>query len=204
MRRPVLGKAGKTPQGKQRYKCSECQTRFTGVVSSIFHIRKLDYKTLRLLLKLIIRDLTIEDMVEILKISTRTAYIWRMKVYKCLENHQESVILRDNVWIDEFFVPVNRKDLFINKGKKLRGISTNQIVIAVAIDSNNNRYAKIVGRGHITSKQCLHSYGRHIEKGSHLIHDGTFSHDQLIKELELSEETWKPIIKASNKNAINQ
>ena len=45
----------------------------------------------------------------------------------------------------------------------------------------------------------MDSYGKHIEKGSHLIHDGTFSHDQLIKELELSEETWKPIIKASKK-----
>lgn len=138
-------------------------------------------------------------MVEILKISTRTAYIWRMKVYKCLENYQENVILRNNVWIDEFFVPTNRRDLIINKGKKLRGISSNQNVIVVAIDNNNNRYAKIVGRGHITSRHCLDSYGKHIEKGSHLVHDVTFSHDHLIKELELSDETWKSIIKPSKK-----
>jgi hypothetical protein len=138
---------------------------------------------MRRLLALIIRDATIDDIVELLNLSTRTAYIWRIKVYKCLENHQKSVILRNNVWIDEFFVPVNRRDLIMNKGKKLRGTSVNQLVIAVAVDSNNNRYAELVGKGHITSKQYLDSYGKHIEKGSHLFHDGMFSHDQLVKEL---------------------
>jgi len=125
--------------------------------------------------------------------------MWRMKVYKCLENYQNSVILSNNVWIDEFHIPVNRKDLIMNKGKKLRGISVNQLVIAVGIDSNNNRYATLVGKGHITSKQCLDSYGNHIEKGSHLIHDDTFSHDQLIAKLKLTDETWKPIVKLSKK-----
>lgn len=188
-------KAGKTPQGKQRYKCRDCQLRFTSASSTIFHSQKLERTTMRELLAAIIRDLTVEDMVELLGISIRTAYMWRIKVYKCLENYQENVILRNNVWIDEFFIPVNRRDLIMNKGKKLRGVSVNQIVIAVAIDSNYNRYAELVGKGHITSKQCLDSYGKHIEKGSHLIHDGTFSHDKLIKELELTDEIWKPIIK---------
>lgn len=192
-------KAGKTPQGKQRYKCLDCNVRFTSASTSIFHSQKLDYTKMRKLLALIIRDATVEDMVELLGLSTRTVYMWRIKVYKCLGNHQKSVILRNNVWIDEFFVPVNRQDLILNKGKKLRGVSVNQIVIAAAVDSNNNRYAEIVGKGHITSKQCLDSYGKHIEKGSHLIHDGTFSHDQLIKDLKLTDETWKPIVKASKR-----
>lgn len=192
-------KAGKTPQGKQRYKCHECARRFTSFTPSIFHSQKLKVKTLRRLLALIIRDATIDDMVELLGVSSRTAYVWRIKVYKCLENYQNSVILSNNVWIDEFHIPVNRKDLIMNKGKKLRGISVNQLVIAVGIDSNNNRYAKLVGKGHITSKQCLDSYGKHIEKGSHLIHDGTFSHDQLIAELEATDEIWKPIIKESKR-----
>jgi len=138
-------------------------------------------------------------MVELLGIFSITDYMWRMKVYKCLENYQNSVILSNNVWIDEFHIPVNRKDLIMNKGKKLRGISVNQLVIAVGIDSNNNRYATLVGKGHITSKQCLDSYGNHIEKGSRLIHDGTFSHDQLIAKLKLTDETWKPIVKLSKK-----
>ena len=121
MRGQYYVKAGKTSQGKQRYKCGECQTRFTGVSSTIFHSQKLKTKTLRRLLALIIRDATVDDMVELLGISSRTAYMWRIKVYKCLENYQNSVILSNNVWIDEFFVPVNRKDLIINKGKKLPG-----------------------------------------------------------------------------------
>lgn len=92
---PICGghyyfKAGKTPQGKQRYKCLNCSGRFTSSSSSIFHSQKLDQKTLRRLLALIIRDLTVEDMVEILGLSTRTAYIWRIKVYKCLENYQKA------------------------------------------------------------------------------------------------------------------
>ena len=59
----------------------------------------------------------------------------------------------------------------MNKGKKLRGISVNQLIIAVAVDSNHNHYGELIGRGHITSKQCIYSYGSHIKKGSHLIHE---------------------------------
>ena len=49
-------KAGETPQGKQRYKCHDCARRFTSVTRSIFHSQKLQAKTLRRLLALIIRD----------------------------------------------------------------------------------------------------------------------------------------------------
>lgn len=201
---PICGtdhyvKAGLIEKEKQRYKCLDCGRRFTELSNTIFHGRKLSGGKLRTLLALILRDATIEDIVELLQVSSKTAYIWRIKVYKCLENYQKTIVLKGNVWIDEFYIPVNRQDLILNKGKKLRGISKNQLTIAVAIDSKHNCYAELIGRGHITSKQCIDSYGKHIEKGSHLIHDGIFSHDKLIKELNLTEETWKSTVKASKK-----
>lgn len=192
-------KTGLTAQEKQRYKCLDCGRKFTALSNTIFHGQKLNDGKLRSLLALLLREATIEDMVELLGISSKTAYIWRIKVYKCLENYQKDIILSGNVWIDEFHIPINRKDLIMNKGKKLRGISVNQLIIAVAVDSNHNHYAELIGRGHITSKQCIDSYGSHIKKGSHLIHDGIFSHDKLIKDLELTEETWKSTVKASKK-----
>lgn len=112
----------------------------------------------------------------------------------------KTALLSGKVRIDEAFVPVNKSVLELNpSGKKYRGTSHNQIIIACAIDSKGRRYAEAVGKGHITSKQCLFSYGEHIKKKSELIHDGIFSHDKLISELNLKSTVYKAVSEDSKK-----
>ena len=72
-----------------------------------------------------------------------------------------------------------------------------QIVIACAVDADGNKYAEAVGRGHISSKQCIESYGRHIAPGSYIVHDGIFSHDRLLSHLGSSGEIWKSTARES-------
>lgn len=86
------------------------------------------------------------------------------------------------------------------KGRKYRGQSRNQIVVACAVDNSSNKYAEIIGKGHISSKQCIKSYGLHIAKGSFIMHDGIFSHDKLIQYVEAKgQKTFKSTSKSSRK-----
>lgn len=188
-------------KGKQRYKCLNCGKSFLETTNTIFSSTKLDENTLRKLIIFVIHDTKIKTIMDILSISSRTAYMWRMKIYKVAAEITKKAILSNKVWIDEKLIRVNKRYLATKpNGLQYRGQSINQIVVACAIDSNGNKYAEIVGRGHISSRQCLNSYGKHIEKGSHIIHDGIFSHDILIKDLNATDEIWKSIVKESEKH----
>lgn len=150
---------------------------------------------------MIIDDTKIETIMDVLSISSRTTYMWRMKIYKVAGQITKDAMLSNIVWLDEKLIPINKRYLVTKaNGLKYRGQSINQIVVACAIDNNGNKYAEIVGRGHVSSKQCLNSYGKHIASGSHIIHDGIFSHDKLIKELNATDEIWKSVVKESKKH----
>lgn len=135
---------------------------------------------------------------DVLSISSRTAYMWRMKIYKAAGEIIKDTILCDKVWTREKLISVNKKHLATKpNGLKYRGQSKNQIVVACAVDVYGNKYAEIIGRGRVTSKQCINSYGKHIKPGSYIIHDGVYSHDKLIKLLNSKDEVWKSIVKES-------
>ena len=68
--------------GNQRYKCLSCGHLFLKTTNTVFSSTKLDKNTLRRLIILIIDDTKLEAISDVLKISRRTAYMWRMKFYK--------------------------------------------------------------------------------------------------------------------------
>ena len=108
-------------------------------------------------------------------------------------------MLSGKCWIDEALVPVNEGVCFrLEGGKKPRGVSRNQAVIACAVDSSGNRIAIEAGRGHITSAACIRTYGAHIKKGSLVVHDGIFSHDRLISFLKSPDEVYKSTTRESH------
>lgn len=185
---------------KQRYRCGDCGQTFTETSSSIFHGQKLNEKTLRKIINLMLNDTKLIAIADVLKLSSRTVYMWRMKIYKVAGEIIKSMMLQDYVWIDETIVTVNKR-MIINKtdGRKFRGVSRNQIVVACGVDIHGNKYAEVVGKGHITSQQCIETYGRHIKQGSFIYHDGIFSHDKLILELKANHEIHKSIAKSSKK-----
>ena len=201
---PQCGSIDKRKYGRQndmqRYQCTECGKCYTETTNTIFHSCKLSKIKLHQLISLIIDDTKLVAMMHVLKISSRTTYFWRMKIYKVVGKLVENMKLSGKVWIDELLIPVNKRMLVTKEnGKKYAGLSRNQIVVACAIDESGNRYAEIAGRGHISSKQCIDTYGNHIEAGAHIIHDGIFSHDQLINHLLATEETHKSTVKSSKK-----
>ena len=103
------------------------------------------------------------------------------------------------VWIDEKSVPVNESMVVrLPSGKKMRGVSRNQACVACAVASNGARYAEVAGKGHITSAECVRTYGAHIAKGSKIVHDGVFSHDRLVAAVGGESEVWKSTAKEAH------
>lgn len=184
----------------QRYKCLDCTRYFCDRSNTIFSSTKLSPSQLRALILLIIDDAKLSLIKDSLHLSSKTVYLWRMKIFKACSELNKQVILKGKVWIDEFLVPVNKKYLVTkDKYKKFRGQSRNQIVVACGVDEWENKYAEIVCKGHITSNECLMTYGKHIEPGSTLIHDGIFSHDKLVQQLHLTSEIHKSVVKSDLK-----
>lgn len=156
--------------------------------------RKIDDGRLRAMINLMANDTKLKAISDAVGISTKTAYVWRMKIFAVAERIQESATLSGKVWIDEKLIKVNG-GLMSRKpnGLLYRGVSRNQVCVACAVDANGNRMAIVAGKGHITSRQCIDTYGKHIAKGSTIIHDGIFSHDRLISFLGARSEIHKSI-----------
>ena len=148
---------------------------------------------------LTLNDTKLKAICDPVGISSRTAYVWRMKVYSSALRIQERSVLSGTVWIDEKLIPVNKSgELRLPNGKKPRGMSRNQVVVACAVDSGWKRVAVVAGRGHITSAQCVRAYGPHIAVGSTVVHDGTFSHDRLISSLGARSVVYKSVTREAH------
>lgn len=113
------------------------------------------------------------------------------KLFLALEGYQDSITLSGNVQIDETFYTVITTEIILKEdGKKLRGISRNKYIIGVGVDDQGHRYFKLEGKGKPTAKGTEQTFIKHIEPGSHLIHDKEHSHRVLVKKLSLTDEAY--------------
>ena len=101
-----------------------------------------------------------------------------------LEGVQNNIVLSGKVWLDETYYSVRSENITRNdNGSELRGISRNQICIAVATDKKRSVF-HCLGTGRPSQKKTVRAFRSHIAPGSTLIHDGESAHKKLIKELE--------------------
>jgi hypothetical protein len=70
---------------------------------------------------LMLNDVKLEAIIDALGISSRTAYVWRMKVYTAALEIQKGAMLSGKVWIDEALVPVNEGISYTFPSGKSRG-----------------------------------------------------------------------------------
>ena len=186
---PFCGSGDTIKRGCGRRKCKSCGRTYGASSGTVMSSAKLSAEKLSLMVNMMVNDCKLKAICDAVGISTRTAYVWRMKVYSVAFELQKSVILSGVVTIDEKLIPVNKGIAYQpQEGKKLRGNSRNQVVVACGVDEHGQRIAIVAGRGHITSKQCSDTYGKHIAEISLVVHDGISSHRAFIEELGLSEE----------------
>ena len=189
---PFCGSVKTIKRGGGRRKCKECGRTYGPSSGTVMSSTKLSPAKLTLMINMMVNDCKLKAICDAVGISARTAYVWRMKVYTVAFEIQKSVMLSGIVTIDEKLIPVNKGIAYQPKdGKKLRGNSRNQVVVACGVDEHGQRIAIVAGRGHITSKQCRETYGKHIAAISRVVHDGISSHRAFIREAGLSEEVHR-------------
>ena len=182
-------KDGYTSAGHHRYRCKECGCSYTLLSNSIFNSTKLSFDDIAKYIVLMTFNVPLEMMMEICRISSNTAMLWRQKVFATVDGYQERLILKNRVWIDETYV-FDSSLLRDNGWKRKRGLSRDLICIVVAIDCYKNIYAVICGHGKPSKSRIYKVLKDHIEPGAELVHDGDNSHTKLVDELHLKSEVY--------------
>jgi len=176
--------------GRKRYKCKDCNRTFnnlTGTSMSGTHLpEKWDA-----FLQCMLDGVSIIKISKQLKISHNTAFIWRHKILRCLDEIAVTS-LAGIVESDETFF------LYSEKGnKKLsgnrsprkrggtaskRGISNEQVPVIVACDRDKNLLMKVAGRGRISKDDIENVLGPYVSKGDTLCADAHGSYKSFAKK----------------------
>ena len=184
-----IKKKGFTKNGIQRYYCNTCKRYFNVLTGTMFDNHKISISEWIEYCLDIFGYWSINLTSKINKNSFTPSKYWLYKLFYIIEDIQNDIVLEGNVYIDETFYPVAGSDKTIKDGKKLRGLSKDQICIGIAYDGKYV-YARIEGFGKTSQKKTKEAFMNHIKPGSHLIHDKEKSHKILIKELALTDEAY--------------
>lgn len=186
--RPVRN--GARLDGLIRWRCPSCKTQFTPVTGTIFDNAKLPVAAWA---DFILQALSFESLSAMTREDRRadtTMPYWMEKLFLTLEGIQDDVVLAGRVWVDEAYWPVASKDAkAYPDGRMPRGLSTNQICIAIATDDNASVMIE-AGRGKPSRKRIWDALGTHIAPGSHMVHDKERSHAVLTERLGLKSEQY--------------
>jgi transposase-like protein len=186
----MLRKFGYTKSGVQRYLCKVCGKTFLPTTGTIFDDHKISISEWMEYCLNLFRHVSITADSWSNKNAFATSRYWLQKLFLTLETVQNSVILRDRVWLDETFYTVRFEDIIRNEdGTKLRGLSQNQLCIGAATDKKNTIFF-LEGTGKPSQKKTFEAFAKHIEPGSTLIHDKESAHAKLVRELSLSSVVY--------------
>ena len=183
-------RSGRTQNGVQRYMCAACGKTFLPTTGTIFDEHRISISEWMEYCLNLFRHVSITADSWSNKNTFATSRYWLQKLFLTLETVQNSIVLRDRVWLDETFYTVRAPEIIRNEdGTKLRGLSQNQLCIGVATDKKNTLFL-LEGTGKPSQKKTFEAFRSHIAPGSTLIHDKESAHAKLIRELSLNSVVY--------------
>lgn len=174
---------------RQKYECNNCGHRFTLLSDSIFNSMKLNFNQICLYTALMTFNVPLAMCEELCDISHPTAMLWRKKIFSTVDNYQQNIVLKDTVWIDEFYI-YDYSILHEDGYKQKRGLSKDQICLIAGIDCYKNIVVKICGHGKPSASRIKKAMKTHIKEGSCVYHDGEKSHNELLNELNCDSRVF--------------
>lgn len=180
---------GHNASGVQVYRCRSCGRRFTVLTGTIFDSHKIPISEwIEFLYNLFsFVSLTADSWNN--KNAFTTSKYWLEKVFLLVGEYQKGIKLKGDVVLDETFYPVRSEETVWKDGKKLRGLSVNQICIGVACD-NEHVFCVLEGKGKPSQGKTWSAFKDHIENGSVLIHDKENAHKTLVSGLGLTSMSY--------------
>ena len=192
---PICGakdfrKRSHTSNGVQRYQCLSCKKSFLPTTNTIFDEHRISISEWLEYCLNLFRYVSINAASWNNKNAWTTSRFWLEKLFLTLRGIQDDIVLSDVVWLDETYYPVINSDTTLTSdGKKLRGISRNQLCIGVATDK-----AQILcffeGNGRPSKMKTFRAFKDHIVPGSIIIHDEDNTHSKLVDVLGLKSKTY--------------
>ncbi len=182
-------KYGMTANGVQRYRCT-CGRTYLPTTGTIFDEHRISISEWIEYCMNLFRHVSLSVDSWNNRNAFSTSRYWLQKVFLTLQGYQDGIVLSKDVWLDETYYSVMRRDAVRHEdGKKLRGISRNQICIGVATDKKNTLFL-VEGYGKPSQKKTFETFHKHIEVGSTLFHDKEQAHAQLIRGLDLQSMVY--------------
>ena len=197
-----IRKWGHDSNGVRRWECKSCGRSFTPTTGTIFEAHKIPVADWTEFLIEVFAYESVNGMTRANRRSDTTLPYWLAKLFAVLAGVQDGVVLSGDVQIDEKFYPIARADQQLGRdGTRLRGLSRNQICIAVACAAGRSVFVE-AGRGKPSKARAWGAYGPHIAEGSHLVHDQERSHAVLVERLGLRSTSYnsKEISKLPDKD----
>jgi len=179
-----LKKSGLTANSIQRYRCA-CGKTFSPTTGTIFDEHRISISEWIEYCMNLFRHVSISVDSWNNRNAFTTSRYWLQKVFLTLQGSQDDIVLSGDVWLDETYYSVISTDTVRHEdGKKLRGISRNQLCIGVATDKKHTLFL-VEGYGKTSEKKTFEAFRNHIEPGSTLTHDKEKAHSKLVKILAL-------------------
>lgn len=187
---PDCARDGKTPAGRQRWRCPVCGEAFSALGGTVLEYGKKSLPTWERFVTCMCYNAPIDLIAEVCEVTHKTAFEWRHRVFAAVDDCQDRLVLGGRVWIDELYLTdsdIVRSPDFAQK----RGLSKNKICIAVAIDARKNAVAVICGHGKPSSKRIKDALLPHIARGSIIVHDKEKAHNALVRAAKCADEAYK-------------
>lgn len=187
---PDCAREGKTPAGRQRWRCPVCGGAFSALTGTVLESVNKELPVWERFVTCMCYNAPIDLTAEVCGIAHTTAFEWRHRVFATIDGYQDRLVLSGRVWIDELYLTdsdIVRSADFVQK----RGLSKNKICIAVAIDERKNAVAVVCGHGKPSSKRIKDALLSHIASGSVIVHDKEKAHNALVKAAKCADEAYK-------------
>lgn len=169
---------------QQRYKCKNCDKTFMECTKSVFSKTHLPLKKWLRFVECMVAGFSVRKCAEIVEVCVKTAFYMRHRILDALRlylgmGHLEGVVEMDETFYAESFKGNHRKSGFIlprkslkcGKEVKKRGISSEQMCVATAIDRNGNLVLELLCKGRMTTDDLMRLFENRLDKETILCTD---------------------------------
>ena len=181
---------GLEPSGVRRWRCPACGARFTSPTGTVLEGCKKPLATWVSFIRPAPFAVPPDTCAEACRISRRTAWEWRHRLFAAVDGYQDRIVLRSRVWVDEAYV--NDTDLSKGYGRtRKRGLSRQRLCMAVGVDARKEPVAVVCGHGKPSAARIRAALGGHVAEGATLVHDRERAHSVLVRENGLADESYE-------------
>lgn len=183
----LMSKHGKDDKGRQRYKCKSCAATFTNTSFSVISNSIYDNATWLKYIELLIKRTSLRKSSKECGISLQTAFFWRHKILRAIQNDQDNRVLAGIVEMDELYMPISYKGNhsksthFVmpresyKRGSDNKAQTGSKACVMCAVERNGQTYGEVLGKGQPTIAMLTHAFGNRILTDSIVLSDKSIS-----------------------------